>query len=57
MAYAGTKKDDQRANLIAYLRTLSTSPAPIPAAPAIIEDVIEAVPAEAIELPAASSAE
>ncbi len=57
MAYAGTKKAEQRANLIAYLRTLSTSPAPIPAAPAIVEKAVEAVPAEAVELPAASSAE
>lgn len=57
MAFAGIKKDHERANLIAYLRTLSASPAPIPAAPAVIEETIETVPAEAIELPAASSAE
>ena len=30
MAFAGIKKDDERANLIAYLRTLSDSAAPIP---------------------------
>lgn len=37
MAFAGLKKDDERANVIAYLRTLSDSPAPLPevaAAPA-----------------------
>lgn len=31
MGFAGLKKDDERANLIAYLRTLSDSPAPLPA--------------------------
>lgn len=30
MGFAGLKKDDERANLIAYLRTLSDSPAPLP---------------------------
>ncbi|MDJ0609297.1 MAG: cytochrome c family protein [Kiloniellales bacterium] len=30
MAYAGLKKVDDRANLIAYLRTLSGSPLPLP---------------------------
>jgi cytochrome c len=34
MGFAGVKKDDERANLIAYLRTLSDSPAPLPEAPA-----------------------
>jgi cytochrome c len=34
MTYAGMKKDDTRADLIAYLRTLSDNPAPLPAAPA-----------------------
>lgn len=36
MGFAGVKKDDERANLIAYLRTLADSPAPLPdpAAPA-----------------------
>jgi len=32
MGFAGLKKDDERANLIAYLRTLSDNPAPLPAA-------------------------
>ena len=30
MAFAGLKKDDERANLISYLRTLSDSPLPLP---------------------------
>ncbi|MDX3928307.1 MAG: cytochrome c family protein [Shinella sp.] len=32
MGFAGLKKDDERANLIAYLRTLSDNPAPLPEA-------------------------
>lgn len=32
MGFAGLKKDDERANLIAYLRTLSDNPAPLPTA-------------------------
>ena len=34
MAFAGLKKDPERADLIAYLRTLADSPAPLPEAPA-----------------------
>src|SRR5262245_61326722 len=35
MGFAGLKKDDERANVIAYLRTLADTPAPLPeAAPA-----------------------
>lgn len=34
MGFAGVKKPDERANLIAYLRTLSDSPAPLPDAAA-----------------------
>ncbi|MBO3758522.1 cytochrome c family protein [Ciceribacter sp. L1K23] len=30
MGFAGLKKDDERANLIAYLRTLSDNPLPLP---------------------------
>lgn len=30
MAYAGNKKDQERANLIAYLASMSDSPAPLP---------------------------
>jgi cytochrome c len=49
MAYAGTQKDQDRANLIAYLNSLSDSPAKLPvAAPAPAED------AAAVEAPAAA---
>ncbi len=34
MGFAGVKKPEERANLIAYLRTLSDSPAPLPEAAA-----------------------
>lgn len=34
MGFAGIKKDDERANLIAYLNSQSDSPAPLPAADA-----------------------
>ena len=34
MGFAGVKKDGERANLIAYLRTLSDSPVPLPEAAA-----------------------
>ena len=34
MAYAGISKDRDRADVIAYLHTLSDNPAPLPAAPA-----------------------
>ena len=34
MGFAGLKKDDERANLIAYLRTLSDTPVPLPDAAA-----------------------
>jgi cytochrome c len=30
MAYGGNKKDQERANLIAYLNSQSDSPAPLP---------------------------
>jgi cytochrome c len=30
MSFRGVRKDEDRANLIAYLRTLSTNPAPLP---------------------------
>ncbi len=33
MGFAGLKKPDERANVIAYLRTLSDSPAPLPPMP------------------------
>ncbi|MGV8937970.1 MAG: c-type cytochrome [Allorhizobium sp.] len=34
MGFAGVKKDDERANLIAYLHSLSDAPVPLPAADA-----------------------
>ena len=33
MGFAGLKKDDERANVIAYLRTLADAPVPLPATP------------------------
>jgi cytochrome c len=33
MTFAGLKRDDERTNVIAYLRTLSASPVPLPEAP------------------------
>ncbi|MDF1634337.1 cytochrome c family protein [Mycoplana sp. MJR14] len=55
MGFAGLKKDDERANLIAYLRTLSDSPAPLPSPsaegaaatpPAAAEGAAPAAPAQ-----------
>jgi cytochrome c len=37
MTYAGMKRDSTRADILAYLRTLSDNPAPMPAAPAAAE--------------------
>jgi cytochrome c len=68
MSFAGIKKAGDRANLIAYLRTLSASPAPLPApeeaaaeapaeeAPEVGEQVVEESAAEAPE-PAPEAAE
>ena len=44
MGFIGVRKDDERANLIAYLRTLSDSPVPLPAPVAAAP--AEAAPAE-----------
>lgn len=51
MAYAGTKKEQDRADLIAYLRSLSNAPAPIPAVADVDVDVVEpdSVPTPAAE--------
>jgi cytochrome c len=72
MGFAGVKKPDERANLIAYLRTLSDSPAPLPeaAAPAAAAEpaaapeggaapaeAAPAAPAEAAPAPEAAPAE
>jgi cytochrome c2 len=43
MAFAGLKNDAERANVIAYLRSLSANPAPLPAPEA---EAAEAAPAE-----------
>jgi cytochrome c len=37
MTYAGMKRDSARADILAYLRTLSDNPAPFPTAPAAAE--------------------
>lgn len=42
MAFAGLKKDDERANVIAYLRTLADEPAPLPEPPAQDAETAEA---------------
>ncbi|MBB6469704.1 c-type cytochrome [Aminobacter carboxidus] len=46
MGFAGIKKDDERANLIAYLNAQSDSPAPLPAADAAPAATPAAAPAE-----------
>ncbi len=58
MGFAGLAKPEDRANLIAYLRTLSASPEPLPAADAAPAeaapaDAAPAAPAPAGEAPAA----
>lgn len=69
MGFAGLKKDDERADLIAFLRTLSDSPVPLPtpgaadagaaAAPADAAKPADAAakPAEGTAAPAAKPAE
>jgi cytochrome c len=58
MGFAGIKKDDERANLIAYLRTMADNPVPLPevsAAPApenVSAPADAAAPAEAPAAPA-----
>lgn len=56
MGFAGDKKDNERADLIAYLRSLSDNPAPLPApeaaAPAEAPKPAEEKPAEAPAAPA-----
>jgi len=53
MAFAGLSKEEDRANLIAYLRTLSASPKPLPSA----AEVAASMPAEEapVEDPAAGT--
>lgn len=53
MAFAGVSKEADRANLIAYLRTLSASPVALPSA----AEIAAATPAEEPATPAADSGE
>lgn len=52
MGFAGLKKPDERANVIAYLRTLSDSPAPLPEASATPAAENASAPAEGAATPA-----
>ncbi|UTW55334.1 cytochrome c family protein [Kordiimonas sp. SCSIO 12610] len=54
MSFAGLRKADKRANLIAYLRTLSNSPLALPEVAAKVEDAVEEA-VEAVEDIAASN--
>jgi cytochrome c len=47
MTFAGLKRDDERTNVIAYLRTLSSSPLPLPAAATAAAPEGESPPAAA----------
>ena len=54
MTFAGLKRDDERTNVVAYLRTLSASPVPLPEAPtAAADDEVGAGAAEPAAPPAA----
>lgn len=55
MTFAGIKKPEQRADVIAWLRTLADSPAPLPDQSAIDAEAAENAPAEAAT-PAADDA-
>lgn len=44
MSYVGVKKQEARADLIAYMRTLSDNPAPLPEAPAAAAEPAAAAP-------------
>lgn len=55
MTFAGIKKPEQRADVIAWLRTLADSPAPLPDQSAIDAEAAENAPAEAAA-PAADDA-
>ena len=46
MTFAGLKRPDERANVVAYLRTLSDSPVPLPSATAEAPPVPQTPPAE-----------
>ena len=55
MGFAGLKKDDERANVIAYLRSLSDNPAPLPEAEAAPAEGEAAAPAAEGAAPAADA--
>lgn len=57
MGFAGIKKDDERANLIAYLNSQSDSPLPLPAPDAAAAPAADAAPADAAAAPAEAPAE
>ena len=57
MGYAGMRKPEDRANLIAYLRTLSDNPQPLPEPPAAEAPAAEAPAAEAPAADAPAAAE
>jgi cytochrome c len=62
MGFAGINNSEERADVLAYLRTLSPDPAPLPEAPAGAAAMAEAEPGETPEaaeppLPAAGTAE
>ncbi|UVK39025.1 cytochrome c family protein [Mesorhizobium sp. AR10] len=52
MGFAGLPKDEDRANVIAYLRTLSDSPKPLPTPGAAADATAPAKPAEGAAAPA-----
>lgn len=56
MGFAGLKKDDERANVIAYLRGLSDSPVPLPEEQAAAPAEDAAAPAEGAAAPAEGAA-
>lgn len=53
MTFAGIKNPQQRADLLAYLRTLADNPVPLPKAEAAAQPAGDAKPAEAAPAPAA----
>lgn len=50
MGYGGLRKDGQRADLIAYLASMSDTPVPFPAVEAAAEEAVEAVEEAAAEV-------
>jgi cytochrome c len=56
MGFGGMRKDDQRADLIAYLAAMTDTPVPFPTVEAVAEDAVDAVE-EAAEDAADAAAE